>query len=173
MLQIKWIAELYDDVAPQYHTATLTKSARELQKAIGVIIGQIDRIDTHLVQALGEMRRRRRDWAPLPMTTNVVAPYLGELLECSKAAAPRGKVRPAPNRPPKALGVARMMVRLLERLGVRVGATGDEGGPATRLMMKIDVYVSGRRAITAHAIKDRLVRLKDWEARHPEWRAGI
>jgi hypothetical protein len=86
MLGIKWIEGIYDDVAPQYHTAKLVKSARELQRAARLIVDQIAKPDTHLVQALGEMRRRGLDSRPLFTAGLVAEPFLRKLLECSKAS---------------------------------------------------------------------------------------
>jgi hypothetical protein len=48
MLPIKWVAGFYEDVAKQYHTGKLLKSARELQK-LEAVIGLFDGYtDTHL-----------------------------------------------------------------------------------------------------------------------------
>jgi hypothetical protein len=59
-----------------------------------------------------------------------------------------------------------MMKTLLESLGVTIGATGGEtGGPATRLMARIHEYVTGE-VIGYDAVRDRLTRLRDWEAGH-------
>jgi hypothetical protein len=65
-----------------------------------------------------------------------------------------------------------MMVELFNSLDVQVGAAGGEGGPGTKLMIRIYAYVSGGEVITADAIKDRLKRLKDWKAAHPAWSSG-
>jgi hypothetical protein len=172
ILEAKLVAQLYDDVAPQYHFTKLAKSALELQKAIKVLVRQIERSDTHLVQALGEMRRRGFESDPLHMVSDVVAPFLFRLLECSGAVSSSGQMRPPPIRPPKALAVVRMMVKMLESVGVQVGATGgDEGGPATRLMVKMNAVIIGKD-IGYGGIKDRLKRLKDWEARHRDQRTS-
>jgi hypothetical protein len=169
MLGIKWIAETYDDVASQYHTAKLVRSARELQGALRLVVDQIAKPDTHLVQALGEMRRRGLDSRPVSTAGLVAEPFLRKLLECSKGVEPRGKLRPPRERPPKALGVLSSMVKLLERHGVQVGATGgDEGGPSTRLMIRIHAYVTGGGVIGHDAIKNRLKRLREWQAGHKD-----
>jgi hypothetical protein len=169
MLGIKWTAETYDDVAPQYHTAELVKSAHELQRAIRLIVDQIAKSDAHLVQALGEKRRRGLDPTPFHTAALVACPFLRKLLECSKAVEPRERLLPPQERPPKALGVLRSMVKLLERHGVQVGATGgDEGGPATRLMIRIHAYVTGGGVIGHDAIKNRLKRLREWQAHHQD-----
>ena len=176
ILRMKEVAQLHDDVAPFYHTTKLAETARQLQKALRVIIDQISdhkaHRDAHLVQALGEMRRRGLEQEPVYLMGLVVVPFLTNLLECSVAVEPRRKLQPPPNRPPKALALVGMMVELLRSLGVQVGATGGEGGPAMKLMIRIYAYVSGGEVITADAIKDRLRRLKDWKAAHPDWRTG-
>jgi hypothetical protein len=37
-------------------------------------------------------------------------------------------------------------------------------------MIRIHAYVSGGEVIRADAIKDRLKRLKEWNAGHPDWK---
>jgi hypothetical protein len=173
MFGMMWVAGIYDDVAKQYSTGKLAKSARELQKLEAVIPLFDGYADTHLVQALGEMRRRRQlEWPTMFEASEIFVRFARELVECSEAVEPRGKLQPPPNRPPKALALVEMMVELLEGLDVRVGATGGEGGPATKLMIRMYAYVSGGEVITADAIKDRLKRLKDWKAVHLDWRTG-
>jgi hypothetical protein len=98
--------------------------------------------------------------------------FAREFVECGEAVAPHARLRPPPDRPPKAVGLVRMMVELLENLNVQVGATGGEGGPATKLMIRIHAYVSGGGVTTADAIKDCLKRLKKWKAVHRDWRTG-
>jgi hypothetical protein len=44
---------------------------------------------------------------------------------------------------------------------------GNTGGPATRLMARIHEYVTGGEVIGHDAIRNRLTRLKEWEASHP------
>lgn len=173
MFQMRLVAQLHDDVATFYQTTKLAKSARQLQKALRVIIDQISghemQRDAHLVQALGEMRRRRLELEPVPVMALTVGPFLTNLLECSIAAEPRGKVSPPPNRPPKALHLVQMMADALEKVGIRVGATGgDEGGPATRLMIKFYAYLTDGEVIKPPAIKMSLKRLRNWQACHPD-----
>jgi hypothetical protein len=176
MLRMKEVAQLHDDVAPFYHATKLAKTARQLQKALRVVTDQISdheaHRDAHLVQALGEMRRRGLEPEPVYLMAGIVVPFLTNLLECSVAVEPRGKLQPPPNRPPKALALVGMMVELLESLDIQVGATGGEGGPAMKVMIRMYAYVSGGEVITADAIKDRLRRLKDWKVAHPDWRTG-
>jgi hypothetical protein len=174
MLAMKWVAGIYDDVGEQYHSGKLAKSVRTLQK-LKAVIRLFDGLDDpHLVRALGEMRRRRQlTLRDMFEASQVFKRFARELVECGEAVEPRGKLQPPPNRPPKALALIRMMVELLNSLGVQVGATGGEGGPATKLMIRIHAYVSGGEVITADAIKDRLKRLKNWKAEHPDWRTSI
>jgi hypothetical protein len=173
MFGMMWVAGIYDDVAKQYSTGKLAKSARELQKLEAVIPLFDGYTDTHLVQALGEMRRRRQlEWPSMFEASEIFVRFARELVECSEAVEPSGKLQPPSNRPPKALALVEMMVELLRGLGVHVGATGGEGGPATKLMIRMYAYVSDGEVITADAIKDRLKRLKDWKAAHPNWRTG-
>jgi hypothetical protein len=40
-------------------------------------------------------------------------------------------------------------------------------------MIRIHAYVSGEEVIRADAIKDRLKRLKEWKAAHPDWKTRI
>ena len=173
MLGMKWVAGIYDDVGEQYHSGKLAKSARELQKLKAVIRLFNGYDDTYLVQALGEMRRRRQlTWPSMFEESRIFVGFARELVECGEAVEPRGKLRPPSDRLPKALALVRMMIELLESLDVQVGATGGEGGLATKLMIRIYAYVSGGEVITADAIKDRLKRLKNWKAAHPDWRTG-
>jgi hypothetical protein len=171
MFGMKVVAQLHDDVALFYHTTKLAKSARQLQKALKVIIGQISTSEpqdhAHLVQALRVMRRRGLHSAPMHVMAQVVGPFLTNLLECSIEAEPRGKVSPPPNRPPKALHLVQMMADLLESVGLRVGASGgDAGGPATRLMIKFYAYLTKGEVIKPDAIKMSLTRLRTWQAKH-------
>jgi hypothetical protein len=106
MFGMMWVAGIYDDVAKQYYTGKLANSARELRKLEAVIRLFDGYNDTHLVQALGEMRR----WRQLELTSmfdasQIFVNFARELVECSEAVEPRGKLQPPPNRPPKALAL--------------------------------------------------------------------
>jgi hypothetical protein len=177
MLEIKRIVDLYDDVAELSETTKRTAYARKLQARLeGVIeILNQDEGGAHLIQAMARMRDMRG------LASNEVVKRvanlqidLRDLLRASKQARPRKKDLPPPTRPPKALAEVERMVELLESLGVEVGVTGgEEGGPATRLMIRIHAYVSRGEVIRADAIKDRLKRLKEWNAGHPDWKTRI
>jgi hypothetical protein len=106
MFGMMWVAGIYDDVAKQYYTGKLANSARDLRKLEAVIRLFDGYNDTHLVQALGEMRR----WRQLELTSmfdasQIFVNFARELVECSEAVEPRGKLQPPPNRPPKALAL--------------------------------------------------------------------
>jgi hypothetical protein len=177
MLKIKLVMELYDDVAELSETTKRTAYAGKLQTRLeGVIeILNQDEGGAHLLQAMARMRDMRG------LTSNEVVKRvadlqidLRDLLRASKQARPRKKDLPPPTRPPKALAEVEMMVELLKSLGVGVGVTGgEEGGPATRLMIRIHGYVSGGEVIRADAIRDRHKRLKEWRADHPDWKPRI
>ena len=177
MLKIKRIMELYDDVAELSETTTRTAYARKLQTRLEGLIGVLNQREGngHLLEAMVSVRDT------CGLTSNEVVERVADLevgarqlLQGSKRARPRKKKLLALTRPPKALAEVGMMVELLESLGIRVGVTGGEaGGPATRLMIRIYAYVTGGDVIGADAIKDRLSRLKEWNAGHPDWKARV
>ena len=177
MLKIKRIMELYDDVAELGETTKRTAYARKLQTRLEGVIEVLNQDEggAHLLQAMARMRDMRG------LTSNEVVKRvadlqidLRDLLRASKQARPRKKDLPPPTRPPKALAEFEMMVELLESVGVDVGVTGgEEGGPATRLMIRLHAYVSGGEVVRADAIKDRLKRLKEWNVAHPDWKTRI
>jgi hypothetical protein len=174
MLKIKWVMELYDDVAELSETTKRTAYARKLQTRLEGMIEVLNQGEggAHLLQAVARMRDTRGLTSERAVKRVAdVEIVMRDLLRGSKQARPRKKDLPSPTRPPKALAEVEMMVELLESLGVEVGVTGgEEGGPATRLMIRIHAYVSGGEVIRADAIKDRLKRLKEWNAGHPDWK---
>jgi hypothetical protein len=86
MLGMKWVAGIYDDVGEQYQNVKLAKSARELQKLKAVIRLFDDYTDTHLVQALGEMRRRHQlTWPGMFKASLIFLGFANVLVECGES----------------------------------------------------------------------------------------
>ena len=170
MMNMKRVGELYDDVADSNETTKRTKYARKLQSSLERLIAVLNEKagSAHLLQSMIKMRDTHglTSQEVVDVVTGLEQTAV-RLLQGSKQARPRKTNLPPPNRPPKALAEVRMMRDLLESLGISVGATGGEtGSPATRLMVRIYEYVSGGAGINPDSIKDRLIRLKDWEANH-------
>jgi hypothetical protein len=170
MLTIKRMYELHEDFDEVTHSTKRMKYARRLQTSLERVIEVLNEKEgrAHFFQALAKMRDALGLTSPgiVEVATDFEI-TARRLLQASKQARPRKATSPPPNRPTKALGEVRMTKNLLEGLGVSIGATGGEtGGPATRLMAKIHEYVSGS-VTNPEAIKDRLMRLKEWEASHP------
>jgi hypothetical protein len=170
VLRIKRVMELYDDVEEGNGTTKRTRYALKLQSVLQRLIDVLNEEEgnAHLLQAIRKMRDLRG--LTSPEIVGLVAQFqhtAGGLLQGSKLARPRKANLPPLERPPKALAEVRIMKTLLESLGVTVGATGgDTGGPATRLMARIHKYVTGGEVIRHDAIRNRLTRLKEWEAGH-------
>jgi hypothetical protein len=170
VLTIRRVMELSEDVEEAHETTKRTRYARKLQSVLERLIEVLNEEEgnPHLLQAMAKMRDAHG------LTSSEIASLVAHLeqtarglLQGSKRARPRKTNRPPPQRPPKALAEVRMMKTLLERHGVAVGATGgDTDGPATRLMARIHEYVTGGEVISHDAIRNRLTRLKEWEAAH-------
>jgi hypothetical protein len=110
MLKIKWVIELYDDIAELSETTKRTTYAGKLQTRLeGVIeILNQDEGGAHLLQVIARMRGMRG------LTSNEVVKRVAglqidlcDLLRASKQARPRKKDLPPPTRPPKALAEVR------------------------------------------------------------------
>jgi hypothetical protein len=170
VLRAKRLMELYDDVEEGNETTKRTRYALKLQSVLQRLIEVLneDEGNAHLLQAMRKMRDAHG--LTSPEIAGLVAHFeqtAGLFLQSSKQARPRKTNLPPPERPPKALAEVRMVKTLLESLEVTVGATGgDTGGSATRLMVRIHAYVTGGEIISHDAIRNRLTRLKEWEAGH-------
>jgi hypothetical protein len=177
LLKIKRIMELYDDVAEVNETTKRIRLARKVQARFrgALEIVKENNRDAHWLETLADIRVTQGlsyqeviEWAA------VLEKKLGAVLRSSKRTWPRKKYRAPSTRPPKALAEVGMMRALLESLGDKVGATGGaEGGPATRLMVRMHAYIRGGQVIKPDTITDRLKRLRKWEAQHPDWRPTI
>lgn len=169
-LKIKRLMEFSDDFEEGNETTKRTSYAMKLQSSLERLIEVLneDEGNAHLLQAMAKMRDSRG--LTSPEVVDLIAQFrqtAAALRKGSKQARPRKRNLPAAARPPKALAEVRMMKTLLESLAVTVGVTGgNTGGPATRLMARIHRYVTGGEVISHDAIRNRLTRLKEWEAGH-------
>jgi hypothetical protein len=177
LLKIKRIRELYEDVAEVNETTERVRFARKVQTRFkgALEIVTENNPNAHWLQTLNDVRvthglthQEIIEWAA------DLENKLHAVLRSSMRTWPRKKYLPPSTRPPKALAEVGMMRALLESLGDKVGATGGAaGGPATRIMVRMHAYISGGEVIAPDAIKDRLDRLRDWEAQHPDWRSAV
>jgi hypothetical protein len=168
VLEIRRVMEFYDDVAELTETTERTKYALKLQTHLQGLLEVFEQKEgsAHLLDLMVNWRDALEVTSPeIVKKVDDYKEMTSQILRSSKRARPRKKA--PPNRPPKALAEVRMMKTLLEGVGVTVGATGGgTGGPATRLMARIHKYVTGGEVISHDSIRNRLTRLKKWEAGH-------